>query len=117
MFHQSEEASNVDAENLPCYANINFNKFGTKSGICSFAVSGLTDEDYNFLTWKVKINWALKQLKTGSPFIAYGHASTSESIYGNPHLYPGMFSWLFSYGLDRFDNEKNENFGEQKEAR
>ena len=56
MFRQSEEASNVDAENLPCYANINFDKFGTKSGVCSFAVSGLTGEDYNFLTWKVKIN-------------------------------------------------------------
>ncbi|OBZ77801.1 hypothetical protein A0H81_02179 [Grifola frondosa] len=77
---------------------------GTETGPCSFAVHGLTGTEYAGMTYDQKISTALRYFDNGGKVLAYGHEPQPESIYHNPALYPGMFPWLFPYGLGGFEN-------------
>ncbi|KAJ7301295.1 hypothetical protein DFH08DRAFT_656906, partial [Mycena albidolilacea] len=71
---------------------------GTSSGPCSFAVAGLTGEQYaldDIRTLKMK---ALDHLKNGGKTLGIGQADTPESTFHNLQLYPQTFPWLFPYG-------------------
>ncbi|RDX44585.1 hypothetical protein OH76DRAFT_1324191, partial [Lentinus brumalis] len=50
--------------------------------------------------------YALRYFEHGGKAMAYGHEEKPESIYHNPRLYPGMFPWLYPYGLGGFDNTR-----------
>ncbi len=78
---------------------------GTDEGPCSFAIHGIVADDIVGLSRDARVALALKHLKDGGSVIGYGHSGTPESIYHNPRLYPGMFPWLYPYGLGGFGNE------------
>lgn len=93
--------------NMPTEALSSFGKtcsIGTDTGMCSFSVGGLTGEQYSALSRDEKVALATKYLLDGEPVLTYGRSSDPESIYNNPQLYPGMFPWLFPYGLGGFKN-------------
>lgn len=77
---------------------------GTDSGMCSFAVHGLTADDVAHMSYDTVVAMALKHLRSGGSVLAIGWSSAAESMYHNLKLYPGMFLWLFPYGLGRFEN-------------
>ncbi|KAJ7305399.1 hypothetical protein DFH08DRAFT_721191, partial [Mycena albidolilacea] len=71
---------------------------GTADGPCSFAVAGLTGEQYaldDIRTLKMK---ALDHLKSGGKTLGIGQAEEPESTFANLQLYPQTFPWLFPYG-------------------
>lgn len=75
------------------------NEDGTRNGICSLTVHGLTGEEYATATPDALKAVALDHLDNKGKMIAFGRASEPESIWRNPSLYPQMFPWLFPYGL------------------
>ena len=64
----------------------------------------MSGENLTKLSHDAKVALAIKHIQEGGSVLAYGHDSNPESIYANPKLYPGMFPWLFPYGLGGFDN-------------
>ncbi|PSS37384.1 hypothetical protein PHLCEN_2v774, partial [Hermanssonia centrifuga] len=78
---------------------------GTETGPCPFAVHGLTGAELATMTYTAKIATAVEYFRSGGKVIAYGHGNEPASIYHNPSLYPGMFPWLFPYGLGGFEND------------
>lgn len=99
---QKPDAGNIPSENLPVYATSD--NGGTEDGECSFAISGLTGEELDGMSEQEKKLFALKALRDSEPVVAYGRSSKPESIYNNPHLYTGMFPWLFPYGIGGLKN-------------
>lgn len=72
---------------------------GVEEGECPFIVHGLTgDAVQNKTTEGLKAE-ALRYLNSQGKFLVIQHATSPESIYNNPILYPSMFPWLFPYGL------------------
>ncbi|KAJ7336914.1 hypothetical protein DFH08DRAFT_705971 [Mycena albidolilacea] len=90
---------------------------GTSSGPCSFAVAGLTGEQYaqdDIRTLKMK---ALDHLKSGGNTLGIGQADTPESTFHNVQLYPQTFPWLFPYGHGGIGHPAHKRFmseGEHK---
>jgi hypothetical protein len=78
---------------------------GTREGMCSLTVHGLTGEEYANATTKTLKAIALKHLDNMGKIIAMGHAKNPESTWRNPKLYPMIFPWLFPYGLGGIGNE------------
>ncbi|KAJ3557162.1 hypothetical protein NM688_g1617 [Phlebia brevispora] len=79
---------------------------GCTEGPCLFAVQGMTINEYADMSLMDRKNLALERLRLGKGVLAYGSAPRPESIYHNPQLYPGLFPWLFPYGLGGFENER-----------
>ncbi len=79
---------------------------GVQNGECAFIVHALTEEDLADMPYDAKIAYALRYFERGGKAMAYGHDEKPESIYHNPRLYPGMFPWLYPYGLGGFDNTR-----------
>ncbi|KZT18402.1 hypothetical protein NEOLEDRAFT_1026735, partial [Neolentinus lepideus HHB14362 ss-1] len=92
----------VTGESLPVYDSRHEN--GAVDGPCPFAVHGLFGEHLTSKTYAQKVAIALEHLRSGSKVLAYGHDDSPASTYNNPALYPGMFPWLFPYGLGGFAN-------------
>jgi hypothetical protein len=90
---------------------------GTSSGPCSFAVAGLTGEEYamaDIRTLKIK---ALDHLKCGGQTLGIGQAESPESTFNNIQLYPQTFPWLFPYGHGGIGHPAHKRFiseGEHK---
>jgi len=78
---------------------------GTRGGMCSLTVHGLTGEEYANATTETLKAVALKHLDNMGKIIAMGHAKNPESTWRNPKLYPMIFPWLFPYGLGGIGNE------------
>jgi Helitron helicase-like domain at N-terminus/PIF1-like helicase len=78
---------------------------GTEQGMCSFVVHGLTGDEYSRLSVQALKTIALKHLAGNKNVLAIGHASTPESIYDNPQLFPKMMPWLFPYGFGGVGNK------------
>ncbi|PSR87074.1 hypothetical protein PHLCEN_2v5260, partial [Hermanssonia centrifuga] len=89
---------------LPVYET-SADERGTESGSCSFAVHGICADDIAGMSKDALVAVALRHLKGKGEVVGYGHSSQPESIYKNPRLYPGMFPWLFPYGLGGFEND------------
>lgn len=99
------EESNAEVEppeRLPVFDNCQ--PLGTNMGQCPFAVNALSAQALPGLTVQAKIAAAIAHLKADGNILAYGHDSDPESIYHNPTLFPGMFPWLFPYGMGGFEN-------------
>ncbi|KZT05075.1 uncharacterized protein LAESUDRAFT_656492, partial [Laetiporus sulphureus 93-53] len=77
---------------------------GASSGPCPFVVHGLSSADLATMSYQARIATALSFFSGGGGVLGVGHSGTPESIYHNPRLFPGMFPWLFPYGLGGFDN-------------
>ncbi|KAL6307531.1 hypothetical protein BKA93DRAFT_727480 [Sparassis latifolia] len=77
---------------------------GIEDGDCPFAVHAMTGTDLVSMSYEERIATALSYFEGGGEVLAYGHERDPASIYHNPQLYPGMFPWLFPYGLGRFEN-------------
>ncbi|KAJ3486464.1 hypothetical protein NLI96_g4222 [Meripilus lineatus] len=95
---------NVEMQNVPSYASDT--EIGTETGPCPLAVAGLVGENLTEMSKEQKVALALKHMDEGNPFVIYGRSSDPESIYSNPQLYPGMFPWLFPYGMGGFANAR-----------
>ena len=76
----------------------------TDEGMCTFAVQALTVDKYSKLNRKGRLAAAITHLKRREKVISYGQDGDPQSLYNNPDLYPGMFPWLFPYGLGGIDN-------------
>jgi hypothetical protein len=91
---------------------------GTSSGPCSFAVAGLTGEQYaldDIRTLKLK---ALDHMKNRGKTLGIGQAETPESTFSNQQLYPQTFPWLFLYGHGGIGHPTHKHFiseGEHKQ--
>jgi hypothetical protein len=72
---------------------------GTTSGLCTFAVHGLSGEAYNNMKIDALKAKALNHLANGGQVLGVGHAEKPEETWNNVQLYPQMFPWLFPYGL------------------
>lgn len=95
--------SSTPAESLPVYETSSERE--TATGDAPFVVHGLDGPELARMSYDAKIALAVKHLDDGHAALAYGHYSQPESIYHNSTLYPGMFPWLYPYGLGGFENE------------
>ena len=77
---------------------------GTTEGACPFVVHGLTEDELLRMKTKDLKSAALQHLMNGKFVLGIGQASTPESLYNNPQLYPKMFPWLYPYGLGGLNN-------------
>ncbi|KZT03005.1 uncharacterized protein LAESUDRAFT_622771, partial [Laetiporus sulphureus 93-53] len=77
---------------------------GTNDGPCPFVMHGLSAADVATMSYKSRIITALQYFHGGGAVLGYGHGSKPESIYHNSKLLPGMFPWLFPYGLGGVEN-------------
>jgi hypothetical protein len=71
---------------------------GTVSGKCTFAVHGLTSEEYAAASMTTIKHVALQHLMRDGKILGVGRSEKPESMYNNVEVYPGMFPWLFPYG-------------------
>ena len=74
-------------------------------GPCEYAVHALTAEQLQELPKASRIAKAIDHIRSGHKVLAYGHGEDPQSIFRNPLLLPGMFPWLFPYGLGGLDND------------
>ncbi|KAL6304469.1 hypothetical protein BKA93DRAFT_732937 [Sparassis latifolia] len=77
---------------------------GVEDGECPFPMHAMTGTDLVSMSYEEKIATALSYFEGGGKVLAYGHERNPASMYHNPQLYPGMFPWLFPYGLRGFEN-------------
>jgi hypothetical protein len=88
---------------------------GTTDGPCSFAVAGLTGEQYaldDIRTLKMR---ALDHLKSGGKTLGIGQADDPESTFRNVQLYPQTFPWLFPYGHGGIGHPSHKRFMSEQE--
>lgn len=71
---------------------------GADSG-CPFTVQGVTGPEYNKMGIKELKYAAVAHLTAVGNSLAVGQSDKMISMYANPEAYPGMFPWLFPYGL------------------
>ncbi|KAF9455469.1 hypothetical protein BDZ94DRAFT_1179888, partial [Collybia nuda] len=78
---------------------------GTENGECTFTVHGLTGDEYSNISINALKARALGHIACGGQSLGVGHDDKPQSIYDNPQAYPGMFPWLFPYGLGGLGNK------------
>ncbi|KAJ7120557.1 hypothetical protein C8R43DRAFT_900624, partial [Mycena crocata] len=71
---------------------------GTSQGRCTFAVHGLTGEEYEKASMTTIKMVALQHLTRDGKILGVGQSEKPVSMYDQPDSYPGMFPWLFPYG-------------------
>ncbi|KAJ3556734.1 hypothetical protein NM688_g1860 [Phlebia brevispora] len=81
------------------------NEKGTEQGPCEFAIHGMSVEEYTDMSYNDLRLKAAEHLRLGKGFLAYGSSDELEFMFHNPRLYPGLFPWLFPYGLGGFENQ------------
>ncbi|KAI0087676.1 hypothetical protein BDY19DRAFT_1010104, partial [Irpex rosettiformis] len=72
---------------------------GTESDICPLSVHGVTEEDIVSMSFNEQALRAIHHLRMGGNILTVGSSSSPESIYNNPDLFPGLFPWLYPYGV------------------
>ncbi|KAJ7476501.1 hypothetical protein FB451DRAFT_1033290, partial [Mycena latifolia] len=82
---------------------------GTYSGPCTFAVHGLSGEQYNNIKIDALKAKALDHLANAGKTLGVGHSDEPESTWNNVQLYPQMFPWLFPYGLGVIGHPDHKN--------
>ncbi|KAL6300743.1 hypothetical protein BKA93DRAFT_739884, partial [Sparassis latifolia] len=80
------------------------NEHGMERGGCPFIVHGLSGAELINMSYREKIATAVKYFQSGGKVLAYGRDAAPATMYHNPQLYPGMFPWLFPYGLEGLEN-------------
>ncbi|KAJ3482221.1 hypothetical protein NLI96_g7136 [Meripilus lineatus] len=92
-------------ENIASHENVE--ERGTETGPCPLTVQGISVDTLTGLTPKARIASVIRNhLREGKPVLAVGRSDVPESIYHNPEQFPGMFPWLFPYGLGGFDTDR-----------
>ncbi|KAJ3551910.1 hypothetical protein NM688_g4438 [Phlebia brevispora] len=74
-------------------------------GECLLTVQGLTAEELSKMSYQTMIATALRHLTDGGAVLTYGQGSDPEDVYSDPNIYPGLFPWLYPYGLGGFANK------------
>ncbi|KAJ7168103.1 hypothetical protein C8R43DRAFT_1085590 [Mycena crocata] len=87
----------------------NNEEHGTTSGECTFAVHGLTGEEYSTAKMSTIIAVALQHLTNKGKMLGIGRRDEPESMYRNVKAYPGMFPWLFPYGKGGIGHDAHRN--------
>jgi hypothetical protein len=72
---------------------------GTRTGKCTFAVHGLTGDEYGTASIRALKAKTLEHLANDGQTLGFGHSATPQSFFNNVQLFPQMFPWLFPYGL------------------
>ncbi|KAF7796800.1 hypothetical protein EIP86_007984 [Pleurotus ostreatoroseus] len=101
-YHQPVTDAGVPATSLSVAEDIDDR--GTETGQCTFAVHGVCADQIADMSKEERNALLVRHLRDKGRVLAYGHADNPESIFHNPQLFPGMFPWLFPYGLGGFDN-------------
>lgn len=82
---------------------------GTEDGPCTFAVHGLTSEEY----WAASMNTikmvALQHIIDQGSVLGIGRSEKPVSMYDAVEAYPGMFPWLFPYGKGGIGHASHKN--------
>jgi hypothetical protein len=71
---------------------------------CEFAVSGLSEAEYQSLSSDLLKMKAMEHLHNGGRLLAIGHDESAQSLFHNPSLFPSMFPWLYPYGKGGFQS-------------
>lgn len=79
-------------------------KDGAATGPCEFVVHGVSASELVDMSYNAKVGHAIKHFDSGNPMLAFGHSESPASMYHNSALFPGLFPWLFPYGLGGFEN-------------
>ncbi|KAJ3484804.1 hypothetical protein NLI96_g5383 [Meripilus lineatus] len=103
VYSYSPGSGKERGENIPVHNDDD--EDGTESGTCPFTVQGLTSDMLSETDTNTTIAELLLHLKEGRDVLAIGRSSRPQSIYHNPELFPGMFPWLFPYGLGGMENK------------
>ncbi|KAJ3557014.1 hypothetical protein NM688_g1702 [Phlebia brevispora] len=77
---------------------------GDAEGPCNLYVHGVCPMEVAKMSYKTRQLVCARHLKQGGRIIGYGHSSEPESMFRNPKLLPGLYPWLFPYGLGRLGN-------------
>lgn len=79
---------------------------GVETGPCPFAVHGLTGAEFAQMSYQAKVASAVKYFTSGGAALAVSHAAQPANTYDDIKLFPGMFPWLFPYGLGAMGNNR-----------
>ncbi|KAI9068051.1 hypothetical protein FKP32DRAFT_1562501, partial [Trametes sanguinea] len=71
---------------------------------CSFMVHALTAPELGKMTYSQRLAYAIRYFDAGGRALGVGHVDEPQSMYHNQDLYPGMYPWLYPYGLGGFEN-------------
>lgn len=102
VYSYSPGSGKERGENIPVHDDDD--EDGTESGMCPFTVQGLSSDMLTGTDTSTTIAELLLHLKEGKDILAIGRSGYPQSIYHNPELFPGMFPWLFPYGLGGMEN-------------
>ncbi|KAI9063189.1 hypothetical protein FKP32DRAFT_1572551, partial [Trametes sanguinea] len=71
---------------------------------CPFMVHALTAPELGKMSYTERLAYAVRYFDSGGRALGLGHEQEPQSIYHNVDLYPGMYPWLYPYGLGGFEN-------------
>ncbi|KAJ7441883.1 hypothetical protein FB451DRAFT_1057968 [Mycena latifolia] len=97
-FRCTSAESDHSVPNAARAVNDDNEEFGTETGECTFAVHGLTGEEYAKATMSSLKAVALDHVTRKGCMLGIGRSEHPVSMYDNVEAYPGMFPWLFPYG-------------------
>ncbi|KAI0819838.1 hypothetical protein BC628DRAFT_1289851, partial [Trametes gibbosa] len=100
VIHRQISASE---NNLPVYETADA-KSHPSGEECPFMVHTLSAAELGEMTYKQRLAYAIRYFDNGGNALGVGHEETPESMYHNENLYPGMYPWLYPYGLGGFEN-------------
>ncbi|KAJ3752140.1 hypothetical protein EV360DRAFT_97536 [Lentinula raphanica] len=104
------KGSNRNAEGVSVHDNLDDD--GVEDDRCVFTVHGIVGDALKNMTTQQLIGYAAQHLDNEGKFLRISHASTPQSLWNNPQLYPKMFPWLFPYGLGGLGTYKAHSFSE-----
>lgn len=78
---------------------------GVADGPCPFAVHGISPDGIANVDYATRKAVTTLHLRSGGQILGYGHSAQPESIFHNRKMLPGLFPWLFPYGLGGLENE------------
>lgn len=102
VYHQTRDVAS--GESSAVYQSRS--ELGVSKGDCPFVVHCLVGEDLANMTYDEKVTRAVIYFREGGKALAVGHDRDPQSIYHNSALFPGMFPWLYPYGLGGFENSR-----------
>ncbi|KAI0643358.1 hypothetical protein C8Q79DRAFT_1074565, partial [Trametes meyenii] len=73
---------------------------------CPFMIHTISAAELGEMTYQQRLAYAVRYFQQGGSALGVGHDPQPQSIYNNENLYPGMYPWLYPYGIGGFENSK-----------
>ncbi len=74
---------------------------------CPFMLNALTASELGEMSYKQRLAYAIRYFDSGGHALGVGHEERPQSMYHNTGLFPGMYPWLYPYGLGGFENSRS----------